>query len=276
MRRPFRVYIFGAGKVGRALASALKKGGTAVTLRARRRGFPRRAPQADLVILAVRDGDIAALADELATYPPGSFRAVVHCAGALGANALGALRVVGASVGQLHPLVSLAGGRGGVRGAFAHVDGDAQARDLARRAARVAGMQPFTAEPLDHTLYHASAALLANGGAALAAAAADGMARAGVDPAEAPAMLGALLESVGRNLRTLGLPAALTGPVRRGDPVAIAAHLRVLRDKAPELVPLYRALAAAQVPLARSLEEASPAAFAAIAAELHDSDSRRT
>lgn len=267
---PLRVYVFGAGKVGRALASALKKGGAAVTLRARRRGFPRRAPRADLVVLAVRDGELAGLADELAGYGAGSFGAVVHCAGALGPEALASLRAIGASVGQLHPLISLAGGRGGVRGAFAHVGGDAAACALARRAARLAGMRPFTAEGLDFTLYHAAAALLANGAAALAAAAAEGMTRAGVDASEAPAMLSVLLESVGRNLRELGLPQALTGPVRRGDGAAVAAHRRVLSDKAPELSRLYRALAIAQLPLARHLGEASPAAFDAIEAQLRE------
>jgi predicted short-subunit dehydrogenase-like oxidoreductase (DUF2520 family) len=74
-------------------------------------------------------------------------------------------------------------------------------------------------------------------------------------------MLGALLESVGRNLQEMGLPGALTGPVRRGDHAAIASHLATLADSAPELLDVYRALARAQLPLARALGEAKRSDF---------------
>ena len=36
---------------------------------------------------------------------------------------------------------------------------------------------------------------------------------------------------------------ALTGPIARGDQATVAAHLEALRETAPELVPLYEALA---------------------------------
>jgi predicted short-subunit dehydrogenase-like oxidoreductase (DUF2520 family) len=35
----------------------------------------------------------------------------------------------------------------------------------------------------------------------------------------------------------------LTGPIARGDWTTVDAHLRALEDRAPDLVPLYRALA---------------------------------
>jgi predicted short-subunit dehydrogenase-like oxidoreductase (DUF2520 family) len=37
--------------------------------------------------------------------------------------------------------------------------------------------------------------------------------------------------------------AALTGPIARGDEATVARHLEALRERAPELVPLYEALA---------------------------------
>ncbi len=257
-----KIYIFGAGKVGCALARALRSGGATVTLRGARRGFPKRAPKANLVILALRDGALAACASQLADGPAGALGTVVHCAGALDAEVLGSLRARECAVGQLHPLVSLAGGSGGiVAGTYAHVSGDARAVRLGRAAARLAGMRPFTVEGLNHTLYHACAALLANGGAALASAATTGFARAGCDAQQATVMLGSLLVSVGRNLQELGLPTALTGPVRRGSGSVVRAHLATLQRCAPELVDIYRALAAAQLPLARDLAEATPEDF---------------
>jgi len=52
--------------------------------------------------------------------------------------------------------------------------------------------------------------------------------------------------------------------VRRGDARAVERHLAVISDRCPEIVPLYRALVAAQVPMARALADAETGAFDAI------------
>jgi predicted short-subunit dehydrogenase-like oxidoreductase (DUF2520 family) len=150
-------------------------------------------------------------------------------------------------------------------GASAHVAGDPLALRRATAAARALGMRPVLGETTDLSLYHAAAALLANGSAALAAAAGVLLEASGHrDPAERRRMLGPLLHSVAQNLASLGAPALLTGPVRRGDAAALRAHLEVLGGLDPALADLYRALAIAQLPLARALEEAEPADFDAI------------
>src|SRR5438477_534287 len=77
-----RIYIHGAGKVGRALAHALRWAGARVTLRPARAALPRKLT-ADLVILAVRDRDLAGTAIELATVVPEN-AVCVHVAGAVG------------------------------------------------------------------------------------------------------------------------------------------------------------------------------------------------
>jgi predicted short-subunit dehydrogenase-like oxidoreductase (DUF2520 family) len=53
------------------------------------------------------------------------------------------------------------------------------------------------------------------------------------------------------NVERLGIPAALTGPIARGDAATVAGHVAALRARAPELLPLYRLLARATLPLAR-------------------------
>jgi predicted short-subunit dehydrogenase-like oxidoreductase (DUF2520 family) len=45
--------------------------------------------------------------------------------------------------------------------------------------------------------------------------------------------------------RTIDNGFDLTGPIARGDLSTVEAHLRALEQDAPELVPLYRALAEA-------------------------------
>jgi len=67
--------------------------------------------------------------------------------------------------------------------------------------------------------------------------------------------------SVADNVERLGLPGALTGPVRRGDRRGVARHLEVIADCTPDLVPLYRALVVAQIPLARQIGDAESSVF---------------
>jgi len=267
---PLQVTVIGAGKVGSALARAFRKAGLSVSLRPRRKGVPKRLPKADLVVLAVRDGDIEPLASQLAAAGLLARRrrhaAVVHCAGGLGAEVLAGLRSARVSVAQMHPLLCFAHLRHAppLAGAYVHVQGDARACRVARRAAQAVGLLPITLDPLDLVLYHAAAALMANGAVALAAGAAAVLAAAGDGDDRGAAVLAPLLRSVADNLAELGLPAALTGPVRRGDADTVRAHLDQLAARAPGQLALYRALVEAQLPLARALNEAPAEKYAVI------------
>lgn len=267
-----RVLVFGAGKVGANLTRALRAAGMTVELRPARKGLPSKPIDAGIVIVAVRDGDVpkvaAALAERgLVGHAP---VAIVHCAGALGPEALAAARVGKTSVAQMHPMISFAstGALPGLERGQLHVDGDAAAVKAARALGKRLGMTPRTIPGLDRVAYHAAAGLVANGAAALAAGGTELLERAGVDRATAAKMLGPLLRSVAENVERLGLPQALTGPVRRGDAGAVERHLATIDRLAPHLAPLYAAAAAAQLPLARSLGEAPAQHFDAVAAAL--------
>jgi predicted short-subunit dehydrogenase-like oxidoreductase (DUF2520 family) len=259
-------FVFGAGKLGTALARALRAVGVKTTLWAARKGLPRTL-DADVVVLAVRDRDIHRLAERMRDARLVPERAVVvHVAGALGAEALAPLRGSCAGVAQMHPMISFASRRttpGLVRGNV-HVQGDPIAVARAARIARLLGMTPRTIPDLDGVAYHAAAGLVANGAAALAAVGARLLACAGVSPTVAPKMLGPLLRSVADNVERLGFPEALTGPVRRGDAGGVEKHLTTLEAKLPEAVPLYLAAARAQLPLARAIGDAPDESFDAV------------
>jgi predicted short-subunit dehydrogenase-like oxidoreductase (DUF2520 family) len=267
MRR-MKVFVFGAGKVGRALAKALAAAGDEVVLRPARKGVPTRPIDADVIVLAVRDRQLGPVAADLATSGVVPRRAVVlHNAGALPAEALAAVRPVCAGVAQMHPMISFASrtffptlARGHV-----HAKGDPAAERKARALAKRIGMTPRTFPKLDTVGYHAAAGLVANGAAALAAVGADLLASAGVPREVAPKMLGPLLRSVAENVEALGLPEALTGPIRRGDPNAIEKQIGILRERLPEALPLFLAAAWAQLPLARAIGDAPPEGFDSIA-----------
>jgi predicted short-subunit dehydrogenase-like oxidoreductase (DUF2520 family) len=264
------VFVFGAGKVGAALARSLRARGVKTSLRAARKGIPR-AIDADLVVLAVRDRDLGPLAEKIRDAGVLSSRAVVvHVAGALDAEVLDPLRGHCAGVAQMHPMISFAAPRWTptLERGNVHVQGDATAVARARKVARLLGMTPRTVPGLDAIAYHAAAGLVANGAAALSGVGAELLARAGVPPRDAPRMLGPLLRSVADNVERLGFPDALTGPVRRGDVTGLEKQLVTLRAKLPEAVRLYVAAAEAQLPMARAIGDAPPGSFDAIARAL--------
>jgi len=259
-----RVYILGAGKVGKALEHALRRAGWLVTLRAARRPLPRRI-DTDLLVLAVRDRQLLELVDRLPAVLAENV-ACVHVAGALRSDVLAPLRGHCAGVAQMHPMISFASPRSFptlLRGNV-HVEGDPVAVRRARAVAKAIGMTPRTFPGLDTVGYHAAAALVANGGAALAAQGVRVLEASGVPANVAPKLLGPLLRSVAENVENLGFPEALTGPVRRGDSQAVARGAETLERRAPEALPLYRAAVLAQVPLARALGEVSKESLDAI------------
>jgi predicted short-subunit dehydrogenase-like oxidoreductase (DUF2520 family) len=75
---------------------------------------------------------------------------------------------------------------------------------------------------------------------------------AGLDEAGSLAIYGGLVEQTLGNARALGIARALTGPMVRGDIGTIERHLDALRSHAPDVLPLYRALADREVAIAES------------------------
>lgn len=267
-----RLLIVGDGPVARALATGLLRTGGAPQRWWRRAGQP--LPVADVVVLAVRDeaiGDVAALvmagvADE--ATPP----ILLHCSGALpSAEAFAALARRPLGMGVLHPLRALAGAPedselGGV--VFA-IEGDVLGREAALRLADRLGATPLMLDAGQLPKYHAAAALVSNHAVALVDAGVELLASLGLPRAQATAALAALLASTARNLGTVGLPDALTGPIARGDVAVVARHLLALRPHA-ELAALYRATARRVAKVAVEKGRAGRDALVRIAALLVD------
>ncbi len=254
-----RVWILGRGRVGRGLAAALARTSDptmAVTVSAARR-LPPTVP-ADVVVLAVPDARIEGVARNLlARMADGPAPVILHCAGALGVEAFGGLpqRAGGVAFGAMHPLVSFADPKrppplAGTRFAIA---GSARARRAATRVAEACGATVIGRGPagVHGAAYHAAAALVANGAAALAFVGVGVLRELGLSKKASEQALGALLESVGHNVRTIGVPRALTGPVMRGDRTTVKRHRKALgrgndaRRAYDALVPVIERCAAA-------------------------------
>jgi len=220
------VRVVGTGRAGGAIAARLAERGLDV------RSGRTALADADLVVLAVPDAVISTVAAAVEIGPW-----VAHVSGATSLRAL-APHTRRFSV---HPLQTLTRDRGPEQldGAWAAVTAETDAAlDTARWLAETLGLRPFDLADADKPLYHAGAAMAGNFLVTLYRAAARLMEETGAPPeALVPLMQ-----------RTIENGFALTGPIARGDWTTVEAHLRALEDRAPDLVPLYRALAEATRP----------------------------
>jgi predicted short-subunit dehydrogenase-like oxidoreductase (DUF2520 family) len=224
------VGIVGRGRVGRALTTALRDAGYRVGEPAGRG----QVPEGDAILLCVPDAEIPAAAAAVA----GAALYVGHTSGA---TPLSALEGAGAQGFGLHPLQTITGVGVGVelRGCGAAVAGSSrEALELARTLAVRLGMTPFEVRDDQRAAYHAAASIASNYLITLEWAAEQLAERAGID-----APFGPLLRTTAENVLALGPRAALTGPIARGDEHTVAAQRTAVSETAPDLLPLFDALA---------------------------------
>ncbi len=221
------VRVVGTGRAGGASAARLRERGVAVSAGREATGAP-----VDLVLLAVPD---AAIPDVARAVPEGPW--IAHVSGATTLSALDphTRRF------SVHPLQTLSRERGPEQLDRAWAAITAQSEEAAEQATWLAatlGLRPFPLADADKPLYHAAAVIAGNYLVTLYRTAAQLFAEVGAPP-EA---LVPLME------RTIENGFVLTGPIARGDWGTVEAHLKTLEERAPEVAPLYRALAEATRP----------------------------
>ncbi|HEY6014639.1 MAG TPA: DUF2520 domain-containing protein, partial [Candidatus Limnocylindrales bacterium] len=178
-----------------------------------------------------------------------------------------AARAAGTQVGGFHPLVAFADTERAVaalHGATVAIEGDDELAALLARMAEAIGATAVRLAPGSKAAYHAAAMLSAGGFVALLDAIAELGRVAGLDETGAVAIYGGLVEQTLGNARALGIARALTGPMVRGDVGTIRRHLEVLTREAPDVLPLYRAIAEREVAIAESRGVLAPEAAADI------------
>jgi predicted short-subunit dehydrogenase-like oxidoreductase (DUF2520 family) len=261
-----RVGVVGAGRLGTALAAALREAGVEVEGPAGRGEAPRGC---HAIVLCVPDAEIPAAAATVAGAAP----LVGHTSGA---TRLAALEAAGGAAFGLHPLQTFpervpseaasAEGAGSAEqppseaaaadqagsaergpsalaafaGAGCAVAGSTPAAlDFALRLAELLGMTPFEIDDEGRAAYHAAASVASNFTVTLLAAAERIAAGAGLAPHEARALLAPLVRRTVESVAELDPERALTGPIARGDHGTVEAHRRALEDAAPELLDLF-------------------------------------
>jgi predicted short-subunit dehydrogenase-like oxidoreductase (DUF2520 family) len=248
MRELDRIAVIGAGRLGSALAPALRAAGLTVDGPLGRGVAPEGAA---VVLLCVPDAEIPRAAAAMASGP-----LVGHCSGATGLAALGDHEGFG-----LHPLMTLTGasashGPSPFAGAGCAVAGTTpRALAVAHALAEALGMRAVAVADHDRHAYHAAASIASNFLVTLQGVAERLAATAGVERE----LLVPLVRAAVENWAALGSERALTGPIVRGDELTVARQRAAVAERAPDLLELFDALTDATRTLAaaRAREEAA-------------------
>jgi predicted short-subunit dehydrogenase-like oxidoreductase (DUF2520 family) len=228
--------IIGRGRVGRSLARAAEAAGVRVKL-AGRADAVEACSGAAAVLLCVPD---AAIADAREAVSPAAPLLVGHVSGATTLEPLASDNPESAAF-SIHPLQTFADDATPVDGAPCAVAGSTEeAVRFATSLAEALGMRPFQVPDEQRAAYHAAASIASNFLVALQESAAGLLERSGV--ADARELLTPLVLRTAANWAERG-PEALTGPIARGDQETTERHRAALAELAPELLPLYEALA---------------------------------
>jgi len=241
-----RVVVVGTGRLGGALALALAAKRWPVRVLARSEDSRRRArelglepatekevAQARVCLLCVPDKAVPSVAEELTRGA-----ALVHCAGTLSLEALGAPR--GRVLGSFHPLVAVSDPRDSLAGNSVALSTRSRwLREVLEHMAKDVGLRALRVPEKKRAAYHAGAVLSAGGVVAALSAAVEAFRAAGISEQDALAALLPLARSALRGVEARGLAAGYTGPIARGDSGVVAAHLAALP---PEAAGVYRPL----------------------------------
>jgi predicted short-subunit dehydrogenase-like oxidoreductase (DUF2520 family) len=246
-----RVAIVGAGNLAGALATALSGAGYAIDkivsrgpgrslqraqALAREVGTSAAAANraqlhAEIAWFCVPDREIAGAAKSLAEAAVWKGKVALHSSGALTSDELSILRLRGARVASVHPMMTFVrGSRPSLAGVPFAIEGNQKAVSAARALVLDLGGQPFTIRKQHKAAYHAWGTFVSPLLTALLAASERVAAAAGVSrPAARKRMLPILHQTLA-NYARLGAPRSFSGPIARGDIETVRKHLAVLRD----------------------------------------------
>jgi predicted short-subunit dehydrogenase-like oxidoreductase (DUF2520 family) len=219
-----RCAVVGNGRMGRALVAALPSLEGPFG-----RGFD--GDTFEVVLVAVPDSEIVAAAAQIHPGP-----LVGHCAGSVGTAVLAPHEAF-----ALHPLMTVTAETASFAGASAAVAGTTpHALAVAQELATALGMRTVQIADHDRAAYHAAASIAANFLVTLEDAAETLLRTAGADRD----ILVPLVRAAVENWAAAGAPAALTGPIVRGDDATVARQREAIAERVPELLALFDVMCA--------------------------------
>jgi len=278
-----KIGIIGAGKVGTALAICLNRAGyTLASVTSRTTASARQllakagsgravktaiecAELADILFITTPDDAISAVVSELAQHKLGADKTVIHCSGALSREILRPVTWGGARALTIHPLQTFASAEIAVqrlRDSYFGIEAEPADIQLGRQIVHDLGGKAVIVPAEMKPLYHMAACIASNYLVVIADIAAELYGLTGLSRDEALTGLLPLIEGTATNLREVGLPDALTGPISRGDIGTVQTHLDAAAGyggrELSEIVSIYRLLGLQAVKLAEEKGTITP------------------
>ena len=257
--------VIGAGRVGSAIAFLAHKKGYNITgiccqyLEEARIAaaflnqvnIAKKAPglwlrDADLILITTPDDVIGQVCIQIVNAEyinPGSV--IAHCSGAHPSSILKPAADIGCEIGSVHPLQSCATKEMAIRvlpGSYFCIEGSEAAKVVLKDLALSIGGKILEIATDDKPLYHASAVAASNFLVSLINFALNLYEGIGIDREKGLLALTPLFEGTIKNIKTIGVPDALTGPIMRGDLGTVKTHLEAIKHRIPYYLLLYCAL----------------------------------
>ena len=201
---------------------------------------------ADIIFVTTPDriiGDVATQMAKSGCLRPGQI--VLHMSGSLTSDVLDQARESGALLASLHPLQSFADFSQAVKnipGSVFCLEGDEGAMPPLKEIIGVFNGIELNIPKEEKPLYHAGAVVASNYLVSLIWAAVQMYGAIGMKEGDAIDALMPLIEGTLNNIKKLGVPKALTGPIARGDSDTVSDHLEPIKSKVPHLMEFYRVM----------------------------------
>ena len=265
-----KISFIGAGKVGTALAVLLSRKGYTVAsvydqvasasdklaeqVKSCRtfRSPQAAADAAQIIFITTPDSVIPVVAAGI-KWQRG--QSVIHCSGADSTGILEPARKAGAMVAAFHPLQTFAGVREAIEnipGSNFAIESEEPLLTILKKMTEDLGGNWITLKAGDKAAYHAAAVFASNYLVTLVKMAADLWKTFSIPTDQATRALLPLIRGTLHNIETIGIPDCLTGPIARGDAGTVSKHIKMLREKAPELLNPYKELGLQTIPIANT------------------------
>ena len=186
----------------------------------------------DTLFLTVPDNSIDKLWDYIRNLDIRN-KNICHCSGSISSTAFFDAENKGASVYSIHPLCAISDkliGYKSLKSAVFTIEGSEKNLMKMRSLFKSCGNDIFTIKTDKKALYHAGAVMCSNLVISLYSLGVKALAKSGLDQEVAKQMLMPLLKGNVKNIETLGIEKALTGPVERNDLITLKRHLQAFAD----------------------------------------------
>jgi predicted short-subunit dehydrogenase-like oxidoreductase (DUF2520 family) len=263
-----KIGFIGAGKVGTALAARLSSTGYPVVGVADLdkdaahiladiapgcnvfKNVQELADHIDHIFITTPDDLIVRVASEI-TWHAGQH--VVHCSGAASIDILKPAEDSGALVASFHPCQAFASVEKAIEnlpGSTFAIEAQGALLDVLKDMASSINCNWILISPGNKALYHAAAVFASNYVVTLIKTATDLFKNFNISTEQATEILMPLIQGNINNIKNMGIPSCLTGPIARGDISTINKHIASIREKEADILSLYGKLGLKTIPIA--------------------------